>query len=336
MQCARDGFPNQTPEMIGGMDEGGRRARPASRRVTMTDVAREAGCSQTTVSIVLGGEGAIRISPETRRRVVEAVATLGYRHRTPRAVVPRRPPGAMPGPASGGEAKPAGGSRTARVAAEIGIRIVGGFYTEGAILPGDADLMREFKVSRTVLREAIKTLSGKGLLMAKSRIGTRVRSRRDWQLFDPDVLMWHAEVGFTTKFLDALGEMRLIVEPEAAALAALRRQAGQIPSLMAWVDRMAGAGQSRRNFVDADLNLHLEIARVAGNPFLPALSSLIEVALATALTKSSPVDEPGGVAASAGQHRAIVEAIANGDAEGARVAMRAVIGEGIRRAATAF
>jgi DNA-binding FadR family transcriptional regulator len=130
--------------------------------------------------------------------------------------------------------------------------------------------------------------------------------------------------------------MRLIVEPEAAALAALRRQAGQIPSLMAWVDRMAGAGQSRRNFVDADLNLHLEIARVAGNPFLPALSSLIEVALATALTKSSPVDEPGGVAASAGQHRAIVEAIANGDAEGARVAMRAVIGEGIRRAATAF
>jgi DNA-binding FadR family transcriptional regulator len=231
---------------------------------------------------------------------------------------------------------PPGGSRTSRVAGEIGIRIVGGFYGEGATLPGDADLMQEFRVSRTVLREAMKTLSGKGLLMAKSRIGTRVRSRRDWQLFDPDVLMWHAEVGFTTKFLDALGEMRLIVEPEAAALAALRRQAGQIPSLMAWVDRMAGAGQSRRNFVDADLNLHLEIARVAGNPFLPALSSLIEVALATALTKSSPVDEPGGVAASAGQHRAIVEAIANGDAEGARVAMRAVIGEGIRRAATAF
>lgn len=304
------------------------------RRATMTDVAREAGCSQTTVSVVLGGDGAIRISPETRRRVIEAVAALGYRHK------PSRPGAAKQQGATGGspsprdDAQPAGRSRTARVTGEIGIRIIGGLYPEGAILPGDSELMQEFKVSRTVLREAMKTLSGKGLLMAKSRIGTRVRPRRGWQLFDPDVLMWHAAIGFSADFLAALGEMRLIVEPEAAALAALRRRPEQIPSLHAWVDRMAAAGRSRREFVDADLNLHLEVARVAGNPFLPALSTLIEVALAAALTKSSPVDELGAVAASAEQHRAIVEAISAGDEEAARRAMRVVIGQGIQRAAT--
>jgi DNA-binding FadR family transcriptional regulator len=313
------------------------RERHAAHRITMTDVAREAGCSQTTVSVVLGGETSIRISPETRRRVIEAVAALGYRHRPPRPGRPRPPPDA---PAellasSPALARAAGSarSRTARVTSEIGLRIVGGLYAEGATLPGDAELMGMFKVSRTVLREAMKTLSGKGLLMAKSRIGTRVRPRGDWQLFDSDVLMWHAEIGFTDEFLNALGEMRQMVEPEAAALAAARRQPGQIAALHAWVDRMA-AGRSRRDFVDADLNLHIAIARLAGNPFLPALSSLIEVALAAALTKSSPVDEPGGAANSAAQHRAIVTAIAAGDAPAARAAMRVVIGEGVRRAAT--
>lgn len=311
-----------------------RRERPPSHRITMTDVAREAGCSQTTVSVVLGGETAIRISPETRRRVIEAVAALGYRHRPPRPGRPKpAPPEAPNAPPVLARAAASGRSRTARVTSEIGLRIVGGVYAEGATLPGDTELMGMFKVSRTVLREAMRTLSGKGLLMAKSRIGTRVRPRSDWQLFDSDVLMWHAEVGFTDEFLNALGEMRLMVEPEAAALAAARRQPGQIAPLRACVDRMA-AGRSRREFVDADLNLHIAIARLAGNPFLPALSSLIEVALAAALTKSSPVDEPGGAENSAAQHRAIVTAIEAGDAAAARAAMRVVIGEGVRRAAT--
>jgi DNA-binding FadR family transcriptional regulator len=310
----------------------GNRERRTGHRVTMTDVAREAGCSQTTVSVVLGGETSIRISPETRRRVIEAVAALGYRHRPPRPGRRKPPPETPAAPPVPGRASASARSRTARVTSEIGLRIVGGLYPEGTTLPGDAELMGTFKVSRTVLREAMKTLSGKGLLMAKSRIGTRVRPRADWQLFDSDVLMWHAEIGFTDDFLNALGEMRLMVEPEAAALAAARRQPGQVAALNGWVDRMA-AGRSRRDFVDADLNLHIAIARLAGNPFLPALSSLIEVALAAALTKSSPVDEPGGAANSAAQHRAIVAAIEAGDPVAARAAMRVVIGDGVRRAA---
>jgi len=233
-----------------------------------------------------------------------------------------------------GEADPARArSRTARVANEVGLRIIGGVYAEGELLPGDTELMREFRVSRTVLREALKTLSGKGLLQAKSRIGTRVRWRSAWQLFDSDVLRWHAKAGFDANFLAALGEVRLIFEVEGAALAARRRKPEQLAALHDWVDRMAAAGTSRRDFVDADLRLHLAIAEMAGNPFLPALSSLIEVALVAALTKSSPVDEVGGVAVSAAEHRAVVDAIARGDEAGARAAMQQVIEEGIRHAA---
>jgi len=294
----------------------------------MTDVAREAGCSQSTVSVVLSGDRSIRISPETRRRVVEAVAALGYRHAAPRQL-PHRPAQHR------SEDEPPrrrGRSHTAWVMHEIGCRIVSGSYPEGALLPGDAGLMQEFGVSRTVLREAMKTLSGKGLLNAKTRIGTRVTARAEWHLFDPDVLVWHAEVGLDAAFLSALGEMRLVLEPEAAALAAARRSPEQLAALYAWVDRMSGAGNSRREFVDADLNFHLEVARTAGNPFLRAISTLIEVALVAALTRSSPVDEPRGVENSAAQHRAIADAIATGNPEKARAGMRLVIGEGIRRA----
>jgi DNA-binding FadR family transcriptional regulator len=214
---------------------------------------------------------------------------------------------------------------------EIGRAIVSGRYPEFTPLPGDAELMAQFGVSRTVLREAMKTLSGKGLLHAKAHIGTRVRARATWNLFDADVLIWHAEVGFDAAFLVALNEMRLALEPEAAALAAGRRTPEQLEALYGWVDRMGAEGVSPRQFVEADLEFHLAVATAAGNPFLRSISTLIEVALVAALTRSSPVDEPGGVEHSAGAHRAIADAIARRDAEAARRAMRIVIGEGVQR-----
>jgi DNA-binding FadR family transcriptional regulator len=304
-------------------------------RVTMTDVAREAGCSQTTVSVVLNGNRDIHISPDTRRRVIEAVAALGYRRPASR----QRPmaPARLRRSALSNEAKrPVADSRsrTTRVAHALGRRIIAGQYQEGSTLPGEAELMSEFRVSRTVLREAMKILAGKGLLHAKTRIGTRVLARSAWQLFDADLLTWHAEMGFNAEFLAALGEMRLLIEPGAAALAALRHEPEDIVTLEGWVGRMSAAATSRRDFVDADLHFHLEIARLAANPFLSALSTLIEVALVGALTRSSPTDEPNGVATSAQEHRAIVEAIASADADRARITMRRVIEEGIRRSAT--
>ena len=225
------------------------------------------------------------------------------------------------------------GSHTNRVMREIGGAIIAGRYAEGAILPGDAELLAQFKVSRTVLREAVKVLAGKGLVQSKARLGTRVRARSDWNLFDPDVLMWHAEGGFDTAFITHVGEMRLALEPEAAAFAAQRRSPAQLADILACHARMAKAGITQSEFVEADLRFHLAVAKAANNPFMHAISTLIEVALSGALARSSPTDDPVSLARSITDHRAIADAIERGDADTARAAMRVVIDEGISRAA---
>lgn len=222
-------------------------------------------------------------------------------------------------------------SHTAHVVRELGMGIVAGNFEQGSILPGDADLMHRFGVSRTVLREALRTLAGKGLIQAKARIGTRVRDKAEWNLFDADVLVWHAEVGFDGQFLGYLGEMRMALEPEAAALAALRRTPLQVQHLYGWVEKMAEDGVSAAGFVDADLSFHLAVAAAAGNPFLRSISTLIEVALVASLTRSSPVEDRARHAAVVAAHRRVADAIARRDAEVARSVMQDVIAEGVAR-----
>lgn len=215
---------------------------------------------------------------------------------------------------------------------DLGLAIVSGRQKPGSLLPGDSELIERYRVSRTVLREALKTLSAKGLLQAKARIGTRVRPRDDWNFFDPDVLIWHARLGFAPDFLGHLGEMRMALEPEAAALAALRRTPEQLEAIWRFVYRMAAPGIAPQEFVQADLGLHLAIAEAANNPFFQSISTLIEVALVAMLTVSSPVENVERLARSVAQHRAIVEGIDAKKPEAARAAMRAVVQQGIDRA----
>lgn len=222
-------------------------------------------------------------------------------------------------------------SHTAHVVRELGMGIVAGRFPQESILPGDVELMQRFGVSRTVLREALRTLAGKGLIQAKARVGTRVRDKAEWNLFDPDVLVWHADVGFDAQFLGYLGEMRMALEPEAAALAAERRSPLQVQHLFGWVEKMSEDGVSPASFVDADLSFHLAVAAAAGNPFLRSISTLIEVALVGSLTRSSPVEDRARHAAVVAAHRRVADAIARREAETARMAMRDVIAEGVAR-----
>ncbi|EEY01113.1 GntR domain-containing protein [Brucella pinnipedialis M163/99/10] len=79
---------------------------------------------------------------------------------------------------------------------ELGRGIVAGTIPEGSILPGDHELSLRFGVSRTVLREAMKTLAAKRLIEPKAKVGTRVLGHASWNFFDPDVLSWRFEAGF--------------------------------------------------------------------------------------------------------------------------------------------
>src|SRR5437868_15119522 len=117
-------------------------------------------------------------------------------------------------------------SNHAEVARSIGIDIIAGRYAEGMRLPGDAELTTMFRVSRPVLRESVKTLVAKGLLSTKARVGTVVRERGAWNMFDADVLAWHLDAGIDKRFLNDLAEIRLAVEPRTEIGRASCRERG--------------------------------------------------------------------------------------------------------------
>jgi len=215
---------------------------------------------------------------------------------------------------------------------ELGFAIVSGHYPQGSILPSDSELLERFGVSRTVLREALKTLAAKGLIEARARIGTRVLPRGRWNLFDADVLAWHFELGPDIAFLRSLAEVRIGIEIEAAALAAERASPEQAETMIACVDRMAGA-ESPADFARHDLEFHRAVAEASGNPFMASISALVEMALTAAFTISSPVNDPAALAVTVGVHRRIAEAIRERNATGARAAMRDAIAQGFDRAA---
>ena len=220
-------------------------------------------------------------------------------------------------------------SHTSRVVNDLGLGIVTGQLAEGSLLPGDQELLTKYRVSRTVLREALKTLSAKGLVQARARVGTRVQPRSAWNLFDADVLMWYAEAGFRPEFLAHLAEIRMALEPEAAALAALRCTPANLDKINGWFEQMAKPQISLEEFVKADLGFHLAVADAAANPFFISISTLIEVVLVAMLTISSPAEDPERLAESVEQHRLIARAIADREPEKARLAMRAVIDNGV-------
>lgn len=216
------------------------------------------------------------------------------------------------------------------MAAEIGRAIVSGAYPERSLLQGDVELMQRFGVSRTVLREALRTLAGKRLIEARARVGTRVLPRSEWNLFDRDVLAWQSRQGFDAEFITHLSEMRLALEPEAAALAAMRRTNDELETIFHRFDRMAAPEISREEFAMADLDFHLAIVVAAHNPFLRSAAALVEVALIGLLKVSSPAEDAGRLASSVDDHRRIADAIAARDPEAAREAMKVVIGVGMR------
>lgn len=212
----------------------------------------------------------------------------------------------------------------AQVVDGLGAAIVQGRQPEGSVLPRDEDLALRFGVSRTVLREAIKTLTAKGLLVARSRVGTRVRPRDDWNMFDADVLRWHLEGGAGRAFFADLSEMRLAVEPYAAGLAAERAGPDDIAAMRATVERMATA-PDRRAFAAADIDLHRQVSKASGNAFMHSVGALIEAALLSSFWISSPAENPIVQSEVAEEHGRIVDAIAARDVARAREAMRRVI-----------
>lgn len=196
---------------------------------------------------------------------------------------------AMPAPIAEGAAPAEGGpdvplgrlpgrSVHGSLAREIGARIVRGDYPPGSILPNEARWSETFAVSRSAVREAIKMLMAKGLLSSRPKIGSRVEPRERWNLLDRDVLTWYAAAPRPELFLRTVQEFRYIIEPEATAMAAIRRSEAQMAEI-SQACRAMGEASSIQARTLADTQFHLAILRATGNEMLVPLGALIESAL---------------------------------------------------------
>jgi len=215
----------------------------------------------------------------------------------------------------------------AQVVDELGRAMVAGTYPVGSILPGDAELAQRFKVSRTVLRETMKTLAAKGMVVAKARVGTRVTEKNLWNMFDSEIIAWHFDNGVTEEFLLQLYDIRLAFEPFAAGLVAERATREDIAHLRELALVMAEPGHTTESLALADLRFHLAVADASHNPFMRTLGSLIEAALVGMFRISTPPSQ-NGFSNIADTHMRIVDTIAAGDVAGARKAMEDVIIDG--------
>nr|WP_315465980.1 FadR/GntR family transcriptional regulator [uncultured Rhodoferax sp.] len=169
-----------------------------------------------------------------------------------------------------------------QVVQELGRRVVGGHYPADKVLPNEELLCQELAVSRTALREAVKVLAAKGLLEARPRIGTRVRTKDQWNLLDPDILAWRCATGVDADFLRHLTELREIVEPSAAALAATSRSPEQLEAIAQALHTMETAS-SIAEWVQADLAFHTAVLQATNNPLLMPLAAIIGSALESLL-----------------------------------------------------
>ena len=174
----------------------------------------------------------------------------------------------------------AGGQRRHFAAAEqIGLRILRGDFAPGDVLPNEAEWCKRLHMSRSVVREAMKMLNAKGLVSSRPKVGTRVEPRDRWNLFDRDVLLWYAATSGRQGMLVSLQQMRRIIEPEAAALAAVNHDAAQMVAITV-ACRDMGTSRTLDAFIEADVRFHLAILAAAGNEFLVPFGLLVESALA--------------------------------------------------------
>lgn len=165
---------------------------------------------------------------------------------------------------------------------ELGAGVISGRFPVGSILPNDAALMDEFNVSRTVLREALKTLEAKGLVEARPKVGTKVVKQSRWSLYDAQVLAWCLEAGPDDEFLRGMDNVRRSLEPQAASDTARQHTGDQSRLMHYWLRQMELALHEPQSFCLADFELHRIIAEAARNPFIRALQGVIELSHALA------------------------------------------------------
>jgi DNA-binding FadR family transcriptional regulator len=208
----------------------------------------------------------------------------------------------------------------------LGSSIVRGEFPAGKPLPIEADLGKKFGASRTVMREAVKILSTKGLIGQRPRVGTFVHPEEKWDLLDAEVLTWILDKQFSQALVREFLEVRLGVEPAAAALAAVNATSEDKELLRQKLERMRGAIKGHYDPVHADIQFHATILEISHNRFYHQLTPIVETALRFSIRVTNKAK---GALADYDAHEKVYRAIKNGNPEAAARACRALIQEAL-------
>ncbi|HVZ13366.1 MAG TPA: FadR/GntR family transcriptional regulator [Bauldia sp.] len=204
-------------------------------------------------------------------------------------------------------------------AESIGRRIVTGRFAPGTTLPTLDLLADEFAISRLSMREAIKVLAGKGLVTSTPRRGTVVRPRHEWSRLDADVLIWQLGAEPNAAFVRDLFELRRMIEPEAASLAAQRATREGLSEITEAFARMERTAVRAPESIKADVAFHKAILKATGNDFIAALAPAIDASLRLVfkIQRGAWPDPENFIPT----HAAVLDSIRRGDNDGARRAV---------------
>jgi DNA-binding FadR family transcriptional regulator len=210
---------------------------------------------------------------------------------------------------------------------DLGAAIVTGTYSKENPFPVEAELCTQYGASRSILREAVKMLTAKGLLSARPRQGTWVQPESAWNLLDPDILRWLLERKFSPALLIEFTQIRLAVEPAAAALAATEAGPAEKVAIQKAIQRMVAAEKGEDEPLESDIAFHVAVLRASGNRFYAQLSELIESALRFSIKLTNRYK--GVRLASVADHKKVSDAILSGKSSEAGIAMRTLIQEAL-------
>ena len=209
------------------------------------------------------------------------------------------------------------------IARDLGIAIVTGKYPPGHVLSSELDFAERNQISRTAYREAIRILAAKGLVESRPKAGTRITDPARWHILDPDVLAWTFEGEPSETAIHDLFELRLIIEPAAAEIAAQRHSGAQLAQMGHALEEMAKHTLASPLGQAADQAFHTTLLKATGNAALIALASTISAAVRwTTIYKQRKKKLPRDPLP---DHRVLFDAVANGDGPAARMAMHTLI-----------
>ncbi|CAN1524561.1 FadR Transcriptional regulators [Rhabdaerophilaceae bacterium] len=223
----------------------------------------------------------------------------------------------------------------AQMTERLAVAILSGELPVGALVPNAEGPDGEGAASRTAYREAMRFLAGKGLIEARQRAGTRVAPRGGWHLLDPDILRWSLVATPDEGFIRDLFELRMLIEPGATRLAALRRNEEQLAGIRQALAAMQQEQPYTEEAIAADVAFHEGIFHASGNTALKALVSVVSTTLHWSL-KTQRDKTAADFVVPISDHLRLFEAIERQDGDGASTLSRILVADALRSTLSSF